>query len=208
MRHVLCLILNRPRGRPKITLYSHDNQKQKMSVKQIVQVFALICLATNLFSQPASFPSDWMGVWEGQLDIYRGPQKVDDLLMSLEVSPTDQADKYNYFITYGVGEDALRPYSIKLLDSAKGHFVLDEHNGIAIDMFLIGNRLVSTFEVMGSLIQTMTYRSGDKLIYEIIAGDFNAPSMSGDTIMGADTIPAVQAFPMRALQRAELTRVH
>lgn len=164
-----------------------------------------VILSTLLFSQDSSFPNDWLGVWEGELEIFAGPKKVNSLPMSLEIEIVDSLT-IKYFIRYGTGPDALRPYHLKVIDAKKGHYLLDEHNGIRIETSLVGNRLLSLFEVQNSVIQSTAYLTNDQMYYEILAGSFKPVSMTGDTIVGTDTIPAVSTYPINVLQQAILKR--
>ena len=155
----------------------------------------LYCYGGNILSAQTpghSFPSDWFGKWEGTLEIFSGPNLVDSIPMTLEIDSLQSSQAIKYFITYGEGEDALRPYYLYAVDTANGHYRLDENNGIVIDMYVLGNQLVSHFEVMNSYIQTASYRSGADLHYLIYSGSMESSSISGDTIIGSDTIPPVQ----------------
>ena len=174
------------------------------NVKLIILFTASMC---NLQAQDSSFPSDWIGLWAGNLEIYSGLTLVNSIPMTLAINPLDTVGNYTYHITYGEDEDALRPYILRTVDAAKGQYVLDEDNGILINMFLLGNTLVSSFEVQNSFLQTRSYLENSFLHYEIIAGTFTADLISGDTIIGSDTIPPVQSFPLGVLQKAELSRI-
>lgn len=165
---------------------------------------AITLISFGLRAQQYEFPKDWLGTWSGELEIFSGLKKVNSIPMTLEISEQESTDRLKYFITYA---DDLRAYYLHAVDSAKGHYLLDEKNGIQIDTYLIGDQLISTFEVMGSLIHTRSYRTGSALQYEIVAGRIEPVSISGDTIMGQDTIPPVQAFPFTVSQLATLTRV-
>jgi hypothetical protein len=167
--------------------------------------FILLCIqSVPLFAQN-SFPHEWIGKWQGELEIYAGPARVNSLPMVLEIGIIDSLT-LTYYITYGSGPDALRPYQLKVIDAEKGQYVLDENNGIRIETSLVGNRLVSLFEVQNSVIQSTTFLVDSIMHYEIYAGSFAPISMTGDTIIGQDTIPRVQTFPIGVSQRAKLRR--
>lgn len=167
-------------------------------------LFSLISFfAFNLYAQEYEFPKDWLGTWTGELEIFSGPSKVNSIPMQLEIHREDSSTRLCYFITYA---DNLRAYYLNPVDASNGRYTLEENNGIYIEMFMMGDRLLSSFEVQGSLITTMSYRTDSTLQYEIFAGRMEAISVTGDTIIGSDTIPPVQTFPITASQLATLRR--
>jgi len=152
------------------------------------------------------FPQSWIGTWTGDLEIYKGLDLVNSIPMSLKIDTTAQSDRYAYFINYGMSPEGLRPYYLHVVDSSKGQYILDEANGIRIEMYKLDNQLFSSFQVMGSLIQTVTHVAGDVMHYTIYAGSSKPISITGDTIMGADTIPPVETYSMPQVQKAILKR--
>ncbi len=186
--------------------YLHRRFKPFMRSKLIL--LHLICLfaVSGLNGQQSSFPDGWLGHWTGELEIFSGPQKVNSIPMSLEITRVDSSTTLKYFISYGNGPDALRSYYLKAIDPKNGRYLLDESNGIRIETYLLGDRLVSIFEVQHSLIQSVAYLENDLLHYQIFAGSFESISVTGDTILESDTIPAVQTFPMTVFQYAVLHR--
>lgn len=126
--------------------------------------------------------------------------------MELHVLPLDSAGQYTWTIIYNDDREAgLRNYTLKTIDAKTGHYLIDERNSILLEAYLIHQTLYSRFEVMDNLLLSAVEKRGDELIYEIIAGSATSVSTSGDIITPAgDTIPPVQSFPIRVLQRAVL----
>ncbi len=163
--------------------------------------------AVEAQNQLFKFPDDWMGTWEGNLEIHSGSEKVNVIPMTLQIAQTNQEGRYTYFINYGNNEAGLRPYYLIEVDRNNGHFAIDEANGIVIDAYLMGGRLISNFDVMRSSIQSSCYVLDDIMHYEIYAGRNISARVSGDTIIGTDTIPVVESFPVTNIQIAQLHRV-
>ena len=101
----------------------------------------------------------------------------------------------------------MRAYDLLILDATKGLYKVDENNAIAMESYYFADKFVSLFEVQGSLLLSSVEKRGDDLIWEIFAGSMKPVSVTGDTIMGIDTIPAVQTFPINVMQRAILKKM-
>lgn len=163
----------------------------------------LLCLSlvVNLSGQ-TEFPAAWSGEWEGELSIYRGPQKVDSLPMELHILPIDTLDRYSWTIIYG--EDKVkgrRSYSLMVIDAETGHYAIDEHNSIILDAYLNAGKFYSCFSIDKSMVVSITELVGDSLTYEFLSGNLDPVRVSGDTVHQGDTIPAVSSYavPMRHL---------
>nr|HMQ50000.1 hypothetical protein [Saprospiraceae bacterium] len=165
--------------------------------------FILIGMTPGLMSAQVGLPENWLGSWQGELVIYDAQGERQRLPMELYIQPQDSS--FTWHIIYGADKTAgLRAYLLRSVDTAKGHFVIDEQNGILLDAFLLGGQLISRFEVMGSLLQSRVEVVGDTLYYEIIYGGWDAIRQSGDTVMDGDSIPPVQSFLIQGRQYAVL----
>ncbi len=154
-----------------------------------------------------SFPQSWKGKWKGDLEIFSRKGKAQTIPMELHIFPLDSTDAWSWTIYYG--EDKItgkRDYVLKPKDVEQGIYVVDEQNSILLDAYLFDGKLVERFEVMGSLLTTMTELRGDQLVWEIISGSTENLTSTGDTIDGTDTIPEVKSYPMTVMQRAYLSR--
>lgn len=168
----------------------------------------LLVAAWSLLAQQNNqdFPATWQGEWQGELIISRDTGIVQRLPMILRILP--QADgRFSYTIVYG--EDTAentRPYFLETVDSAKGHYVTNEENGILLDDFLINGKLYSRFEVMGTLLLATLEEQNGTLIYEIIAGPLAPLRTTGDTIVDKEEIPPVDSYQINVQQRAVLEK--
>ena len=103
-----------------------------------------------LVKKSKKFPQDWLGYWEGELNIYNHTGRTMTIPMALDNATTDNDSIWTWAIIYG--EDTIsgrRDYELNIVDVSKGHYVVDEKNSIFLDAFLLDNSLVSTFNVGG-----------------------------------------------------------
>jgi hypothetical protein len=176
-----------------------------------------ICLLVLLFScqqtpqkstAPAAllFPQDWLGQWRGTMQIVtpEGIQKT--LPIGIELATTGQPNRYRYLLQYGTDTTDVRSYELVATDSAAGLYLFDELNGIRMEGYMIGQTLYSQFDVDRVRLMTSYQRLGDSLISDIVVVGKDAIPVTGDTIMGRDTIPPVYTHPVMSQQRGVLYR--
>ena len=85
------------------------------------------------------------------------------------------------------------------VDPARGHYVVDEHNGILLDSYYQDGVLLSQFEVGQNRVTARYELEGDRLSLEMnmFGKDAVRESASGQRVL---------AFGLGSLQRAVLTR--
>lgn len=161
----------------------------------------------TIAQQELIFPDDWLGYWEGDLCIYNTSGLQQTISMALDNSTTDVEGQYNWAIIYGPDSiTGRRDYVLNEVDKNTGHYVVDEKNGIILDAYLIDNELISVFEVMGNSLTSTYRRESDNLYFEIIMYKSQYTSITGDTIIESDTIPAVKSYKPFIKQKAVLRR--
>jgi hypothetical protein len=148
------------------------------------------------------FPNDWKGNWCGTLEIFNANGNAVHVPMQLNVQPTSDSMRWQWQIVY---DTSSRNYDLVIdMDSTRRTYSIDEKNGIVLPSYLMGNTLVSTFDVQGNRIDALYTLDNDSLrvtILSVAANDFRL------TGLGTEDSPKVQAFTPTALQTAMLTRV-
>lgn len=161
----------------------------------------------NLKIDKDSFPTSWLGNWEGDLNIFKDNKIVQTIPMELEMLEIDTSNNFVWAIIYG--EDKIagrRAYELETLNASKGQYRVDEKNSIKLESYLFQNKLLSWYEVMGNQILCIYEKQGDKMIFEIIFGNSEPVSITGDKKVDGEDIPAVRTFPIGGYQRAILSR--
>ncbi|NNK90229.1 MAG: hypothetical protein HKO89_06430 [Saprospiraceae bacterium] len=151
------------------------------------------------------FPLDWIGIYEGDLIIYRGPNDTTQIEMKLQIANPDKEGFYPWIMIYG--ENDIRNYGLESIDPERGYYVLDEFNSIKLDAYHRHNHLVSKFSVKGTDL-TVDYervQGGiDILFYVSIQKPGN---ITGGEIFESDTIPVVSSYQLAAFQKASLKKI-
>jgi len=134
----------------------------KKNIVLILVMLSLVFCKTNSINKKsiiktptilkADFPKDWTGNYAGELKVYG----VDSIRMTAKMKliiakKTDSL--YNWTINYNInGKEDIRAYELLIVDSKKGHYVIDEKNSIKIDAFYHNRIFTSFFKVMNSYI--------------------------------------------------------
>lgn len=159
--------------------------------------------------KPAGLPPEWIGHFRGPSQVIAPGRPPLDFTMELIVAPTATEGEYTWTIIYdGAQAKQTRPYKLVTRDAAKGHFAVDEGNGIVLDCRLFGSTFYGQFEISGSRITTRESLENagtpeERLVVEMVTTDADAPSATG----GKNGIPEVRSWLPVSLQRAVLKRV-
>lgn len=163
-------------------------------------MLATLLLAGSLL-QPAVKVSDLVGNWQGSLEIFQpGGARPMEVLMKLNIAPLQGAEGFSYQIIYP-GQPP-RNYKLLPVDAEKGHWQIDEQNGIKLDTFWNGYGFSSSFTVAGNILVTNERRIGEKLVWEFLSFDSKTMTSTG----GTDSSPAVTTQRLLVSQRAEMSR--
>lgn len=173
----------------------------------------ILLISVFLAAQPAfsqkndastAFPTDWTGVWGGELNIYTPKGLVQQVPMTLSVLPLDNGH-YSWTIQYGLDSTGLRPYTLEPVDTSLGRWQVNENNGIILREQLLGGKIFSVFSVEGTLLVSMVELVGDELLYEIIAGPLK-PAYQSPTPPVPENMPTVDVYGVNTRQFARLRR--
>jgi len=177
-------------------------------------ILCFIIMATILpaiaFAQKNEFPQSWVGDWKGELHWYKGatgePRKVK---MEIRIHPAGNAGKYSWQIVYGSmdssGKDTvdIRPYLLTAKDEAKGHWLIDENNGIVLDQFWVAGKFCGAFTVGNSTIVNSYWIENGKLLVEFFSLSAKPIATTGK---GTSDSPSVDSYKMATYQKAVLVK--
>lgn len=144
----------------------------------------------------------WLGEWKGSLELYKPDGSVDRTVpMDLLIKPTNDSMVLQWRLTYN--KQDTRDYFLRTDDAAAGKFVLDEKNGITIDVRRFGNILLSNFEVQDYQISDSYEMRGVTMIFTLTSSSTSLHTKSGK---GTEQSPNVKSMPLNVYQRAVLFR--
>ena len=152
-----------------------------------------------------NFPAAFLGHWQGELEWYKtGVKEPHKINMQLVIRPADTAGQYTWQIVYGTRSEDNRPYILKPVDTTKGHWVIDEKDGIVLDQYWTGGRLNGAFTVQGSTIINSYWIEGDTLMVEFFSISSKPVSKTGGS---NEKTPPVESYGVKSFQKAVLRRI-
>jgi hypothetical protein len=171
-----------------------------------VNALLLMCLVSS--AQQLSFPQSFNGNWKGTL-IWNRPEKVpQQFTMRLNIQPIDSG-RYTWQIIYGENDHSTgskvdnRPYILMPVDTAKGHWQIDERNTIVLDGYFIGNSFTTVFSVSTNTIVSKYELTVEGLLVSFTTYSTKAITTTGGT---SNEIPPVDSYKVIGLQQGLLKR--
>lgn len=152
----------------------------------------------------AAFPVSFEGRWKGTLQWIRAGKPTQSFTMQLYILPADTSGQYSWQIIYGDNEKDNRPYLLKPVDTAAGHWVVDEKDGIVLDSYVHGNCLQGAFTVEGNTIVDNYCMEAGKMKVEFFSIRLNDAKQSGK---GTGQTPFVYSYTINSYQTGVLTRL-
>ncbi len=172
-------------------------------MKHFIIAFYILISLSGL-SQADSFPQSWVGNWKGELQWFKtGVKEPQRVAMELRVQPADSINRYTWQLIYGSSTEDNRPYTLIAKDTTKGHWIIDENNGIVLDQFWIANKFCGAFTVMNSTIVNNYWLENDKLMVEFFTISARPSATTGK---GDDEIPFVDSYRVSGYQKAVLSK--
>ena len=132
-------------------------------------LFTLVKIGNAQLNKPVNFPQSFIGKWKGKLQWMVAGKPTQTFTMQLNVLPTDTANQYTWQIIYGDAGKDNRPYILKPIDTAKGHWIVDERDGIMLDSYVHDNSIKGAFTVQGNTIVDNYTVVGNKMNVEFFS---------------------------------------
>jgi len=143
-------------------------------------------------SSDAQFPQQWMGDWKGTMHIYKSGKVVDSVGVTHTVKPAADAGSYVWKTEYhSTKMPVTKDYMLRTKDAANGIYVIDEGVGLELKSYLMGNRLLSMFEVGGVLLTANYELQGNTLVFEVTSSRKDSATGGGVTNYAVTTLQRV-----------------
>ncbi|MDG1330771.1 MAG: hypothetical protein P8P74_00460 [Crocinitomicaceae bacterium] len=171
----------------------------------------LICILSlwaicPMFAQ--SILADWEGVYEGEMIIGNTVRPNDSVKVSFELTPLEVDSTWTYRMTYHSDKfgKIVKDYQLTRVGDSKTDFLLDEKDGIIIEMSLMNNCFYSMFEVMDNLYSTSLRKSGDKLHFDLFSSNMKEGKITKNEADKPDDIFEVASYKPGLHQTITFTR--
>ena len=156
---------------------------------------SILLIHINTFSQ-AKFGDRCLGTWAGTMYMYNQGSLHDSVRVELQVAASGKPDEWIWRTEYlSATRPMVKDYVLRLHDEAKGHYVIDEEDGIMLHDYLVGNKLYSLFETQEVYLTSSYELRSNQLIFEVTSGR----KLPDETV-------GVRNFSVANVQRVVLTR--
>ncbi len=190
-----------------------DSKMKKFSFTILICLLVLNATAQNQQRQTlsvpsfpeeeATFPKSFLGNWKGRLQWMVAGKPAQTFSMQLKIQPTDSTNQYTWQIIYGDDNKDNRPYILKPIDASKGHWVVDERDGIMLDSYVHGNSIHGAFTVQGNTIVDNYRVENDTMFVEFFSFKLGDKKTSGK---GTEETPFVDSYRMGSYQMGTLKK--
>lgn len=163
----------------------------------------MIAVLVLLPGEAPRLDTAWHGHWAGTLHIRSVDGKEQEAPMELIVEPIKDSTTLKWQVVYGEGKTRqVRDY--RLVPQEKpNHFVVDEQNGLLLDIFRVGSTLHSQFQVEDSNLVVRYELRKDSVAFTI---EVYTTKGSRTTKLDRGKMEAT-AYVLQAVQSAELKPV-
>jgi len=173
----------------------------------------LLFLLLPFSSLCQEFPKNWEGSYEGNLIIGVAHRPNDTVGVLFEMQPIIADSVWSYKTTFNSKRYGLIVKDYLLVRNAAGNsidFVLDEQNGILMEMTYLNGTLYGMYEVLGQLYITTGRMIDGQLYLDLFAAGMKTPlithSQDDPETEAADSIEAKSYKPLLH-QTSLLTRI-
>jgi hypothetical protein len=176
-------------------------------MKKVLFIIAIIFCSTVIAQKKIvnkAFPQNFVGHWKGTLQWYSKGKFKQSFTMQLIIKPIDSTNNYTWQIIYGDDKKDNRPYILKSIDTATGHWIVDENDGIKIDTYIFGNTATSTFTVNNTTIVDTYIVNGNNMDVQFLTVLLNDKNKTGQ---GSTEHPFVESYKVAAYQKGVLKKM-
>lgn len=134
-------------------------------------ICCLLFVLLTLTSYSQEFPNDWTGFYAGEMIIGFDGRPNDTAQVEFEMLPLEEGKRWSYKMTFKSKQygDIVKNYETRLIKDSTGRevYVLDELDGILIDVTPMNECTYDMFEVMGQIFSVSMCHDGEGIRYEI-----------------------------------------
>jgi hypothetical protein len=131
-----------------------------------------------------SFPNDWIGEYEGQMILGNANRPNDTVSVFLVIEEVEADSIWTYKMTYRSPKwnEIIKDYRIvKSYKEESPEYMLDEQNGIGMELAYMNNTFYGMYEVMEAYFYSSMRFVEDELMIELICSSTKNPTVSGTT---------------------------
>ena len=167
-----------------------------------MRVLFILFLSSFAFGQ--GIPNDWLGSYEGTMEIYNQKGLQQTIGVNFDLNIMDRPNYWTYNMSYvNLKNDEVvstKAYKIFYVEESQKLWI-DEGDSLLIEMSFLGNCFYDHFELSGMFFNSSLCKQDKNLVFEITGGQ-NTPTYSSPFIEEAKD--SVKTMRIDFLQRVLL----
>ena len=147
-------------------------------------VLILLVFSAGMLKAQQFEPSDWIGEYSGIMTLNNVGSAPFTVHIDFTFKEIKKDSAWTYTMCYNSDRfgEMIKDYKIlKAPDQDPTHFLMDEQNGIIMDLTFMSNGFYEFFEIEGldgSLFSTILKKQGDEIFFEIFGASNTAERIS------------------------------
>ncbi|MCR9172989.1 MAG: hypothetical protein NXI10_10870 [bacterium] len=146
--------------------------------------FLLLFLLISFQGISQEFPEDWLGSYKGEMLIANLGRPTDTIPVEYEMVTIEEDSIWSYKMTFLSEKFGTIVKDYKIVATSKDNknqYLLDENNGIVMEITLMDGTFYGMYEVMDMMfITTMKYTDGN-IFYDLFAAPKANPMVTSTT---------------------------
>ena len=175
-------------------------------------MFRFALLFVSIFSawtvSAQSFPQDWEGIYEGEMVIGFTDRPSDSVDVLFELQTIEKDSSWTYRMTYTSARYGVivKDYIIRRDGNNPANYLLDEQDGILIEMSLMNGCFYDLFEVEGQLYSTTMCMTGGTIRFDLFVSSLTTPLITDSVEDDEGNTYQVKSYKPMQHQTVVLTR--
>lgn len=172
-------------------------------------LLCLLVMISVISVKAQSVLESWEGTYEGDMVVGFDDKANDSVYVLFQMLPIEADSSWSYRMTYISDEfgHIVKDYVIRRVGNSTVDFLLDEKDGIVIEMSLMNNCFYDMFEVMGNLYATTLRKIGDELHFDLFTASKNQGTLTKSEVDENGDVYEVTSYKPSLHQTVMLKRI-
>lgn len=177
----------------------------------MMKLFSLLIftLVSIVSVNAQSILAEWEGTYKGEMIIGNTVGQNDTAQVTFELTPLEVDSTWTYRMTYENEKygTIVKDYQLTRVGESTVDFLLDEQDGIIIEMSLMNDCFYSMFEVLGGFYSTSLRKSGESLQFDLFSSKKDDGTVTKNEDDDPDSVFEVTSYKPGLHQSISFTKI-
>lgn len=169
----------------------------------------VLSLSAIMTANAQSVLAEWEGSYEGLMIMGNTTRPNDSVKVTFEFTPLEIDSTWTYRMTYLSDKfgTIVKDYQLTRVGDSKVDFLLDEGDGIIIEMSLMNDCFYSMFEVMDNSYSTSLRKSGNSIQFDLFSSKMNEGTITKNEAENPEDVFEVTSYKPGLHQTITFNRI-